>query len=811
MADIKALLKQLTLEEKASLASGLHFWTTKSVERLGIPAVTMTDGPHGLRKEFGADSGKGGVNIMKGSEPATCFPPAVATASSWDRKLVEKIGEAIAIEAKALNVSTVLGPGTNIKRSPLCGRNFEYFSEDPYLAGEMSKNYVHGVQSQGVGCSLKHFCANNEEFCRMSVDSRVDERALREIYLPAFETTVKAEQPQQIMCSYNRIGGTYLSENKRMLTDVLRGEWGFKGLVVSDWGAVNERVLGVKAGLDLQMPGTKGMNDREIIKAVQDGSLTMEELDVTTERVLNYVFDCVSHRSDTKTVTDFDKHYALVREAGAKCSVLMKNENKALPLKGDEKIAVIGKLAEECRYQGSGSSRICCQKLVNITDALTAAGKSFDYAEGYTLKGDGYNKKLLQKAVETAKGKDKVIAVIGLTDIYESEGFDRTHIDLPEGHNVLIEELLKVNPNVIVVLQGGSPMAMTWFGKVQAVLNTYLLGEAVGDATVDMLYGKSNPSGKLAETFPVALDDVLAQKYFPMGPRTVEYRESIFVGYRYFDTAKKQVAFPFGFGLSYTTFEYSDFNCAASYKEGDKLTVSFKITNTGDCFGEETAQVYVGQKNAPVFKAEKELKGFEKVALKAGESTTVTVELDSRAFAFYNTAVNNWTVLSGDYTVSVGASSRDIKKVFEVKVEGADDSVALPVYTDAVKEVYFNIDKYDDITKEQFEELYGEKLPSNEPYKVGEFHVNSTMGELNVTGLGRFINRLAKFASKLIAGDAANAAMIVNSIVSMPLRSLSGFSGGILSMYSVNGLVDIFNKKKGGFRAFVRGFKKKYK
>ena len=809
MRDIKALLKELTIEEKASLSSGLFFWTTKPIEGK-VPAVTMTDGPHGLRKEFGADSGKGGVNIMKGSEPATCFPPAVSTASSWDRNLIDKIGKAIALEARALKVSTVLGPGTNIKRSPLCGRNFEYFSEDPYLSGEMSKSYVRGVQSQDVGCSLKHFATNNEEFCRMSIDSRVDERALREIYLPAFEVTVKEEQPQQVMCSYNKLDGTYLCENKRMLTDILRNEWGFKGLVVSDWGAVNNRVDCVKAGLDLQMPGDRGMNDKKILQAIKDGHLTEEELDKTTERVLNYVFDCVDKKPTEDEKVDFEAHYALAREAANSCAVLMKNEMAALPIKDGESLAIIGKLAEECRYQGSGSSRICCQKLSNVLEGLDGLGVKYDYSEGYTLEKNGFDEKLLAKALKVAKGKDKVVAVIGLTDVYESEGFDRSHMDLPEGHNILVEELLKVNPNVIVVLQGGSPVTMPWRDRVKAILNTYLPGEAVGDSTADLIMGRANPSGKLAETYPLELKDVLAQKYFPMGPRTVEYRESIFVGYRYFDSAKREVAFPFGFGLSYTTFEYSDFLIPKNFKKGEAFKVSYTVTNTGDRKGAEVSQVYVGQKNSPVFKAVRELKSFEKTVLESGESKRVTVTLSPRDFSFYNTEIGDWSVLDGEYTVEIGASSRDIKFAQSVTVEG-DGDIPLPLYSESVREIYFNMDKIEDVPQEAFRSLYGKELPDNEPYKVGEFHVNSTVGEIGITPLGKFINGVARVVGKIVAGDAANSAMILNSITSMPLRSLSGFSGGILSMHSVEGLVKVFNKEKGGYRQFFAGFKKKYR
>lgn len=806
MEDVKTILSQLTLEEKASLASGKTFWTTKPIERLGVPSALMTDGPHGLRKEQGAEEEKGLTNVMKGSEKATCFPTAVTTASTWDPELLARVGKAIGEEAKDQDVSTVLGPGTNIKRSPLCGRNFEYFSEDPFLAGEMSTAYVNGMQEIGVGCSLKHYCGNNQEYFRMSIDSLIDERALREIYLPAFENTVKRAQPWQVMCSYNKLNGTYLSDNKRMLTDILRKEWHFEGIVVSDWGATNDRVEGVRAGMDLQMPTCKGADDRKIVKAVKAGELKEEELDVTTERVLDYVKKCVENKPEKPFKADYDAHHKLCREVGAKGAVLLKN-NGALPLSSEEKIVLVGKLAEESRYQGAGSSRIECNRLVHLTEALTASGKNFVYEPGYVLEGEGRNAELLKKAVEAAKSATKVVAVIGLTDLYESEGFDRTHMDLPAGHNELIEELCKVNDNVVVVLQGGSPVTMPWRDKVAAILNVYLQGEAVGESTMDVLYGNINPGGKLAETYPLSIGDVLAQKYFPMGPKTVEYRESIFVGYRYFDSAKKEVAYPFGFGLSYTTFKVSDFEISGTYN--DKFAVSCTVTNTGDKEGSEVVQIYVGQVDSPIFKAEKELKGFKRVYLAAGESKRVKITLNESAFAFYNTAVSDWSVLSGAYRISVGTSSRDILWTTDLTV--AAPEVELPAYNEEVVRVYGNIADAEEITKEQFEALYGKVLPDNDPYKVGEFYQNCTLSDLSCTRLGRFLCKTIQFFGKKMAGDAVNAAMIVNTVTSIPLRAFSGFSGGVLSPYSVDGLVDVFNKKRGGWRKFFRGFRKKYK
>lgn len=806
MFDVEKTLSMLTLEEKAGLASGLYFWTTKPIERLNIPPVTMTDGPHGLRKEFGIDEGKGGVNIMKGSEPATCFPTAATMASSWDQELVGKVGEAIGEEAKSLRVSTVLGPGINIKRSPLCGRNFEYFSEDPFLTAELAKSFIDGVQSVGVGTSLKHFACNNEEYNRMSIDSVVDERALREIYLYGFEQAVKESQPQQIMASYNRVDGTYVSENKRLLTDILRSEWGFKGIVVSDWGAVNDRVEGVKAGLDLQMPGTKGVHDKMIVKAVQNGTLLECDLDKVVLRVLNYINDCLDKKQEDYKC-DFTAHHELCRQVGTKSAVLLKNDDSILPVRKEENVALIGKLAEVSRYQGSGSSRICCKNLVNILDAFKANQAKFEYAEGYTLDGNGKNKKLLQEAINVAKGKDKIILIIGLTDVYESEGFDRSHLSIPDGHIELVEEIAKVNPNVIVVLEGGSPVVMPWQSKAKAILNTYLLGEAVGESTYDLIYGNANPSGKLAETYPENLDDCLSQKYFPMGPKTVEYRESIFVGYRYFDTARKSVLYPFGYGLSYTTFEYSSLEVNKEFNKGKKLAVSFTITNTGKQAGEEIAQVYIRHKNSPVFKPDKELKAFKKVSLDVNESKKITVYLDDRSFSFYNTAVNDWSIIAGEYEIIVGASSRDIRLSTNVSVNA--DEVALPDMNGL--SAYFELDSITDIPTDSFEKLYGKPLPDNTPLKKGEFHENTTIGETTITGLGKFIVGLCRFVSKLIASESLNSEMIIRSVESMPIRGLCGFSGGILSMHSIYGLVDMFNGTKGGFRKFLAGFKKKNK
>ena len=804
--DYGEILKQMTLEEKASLCSGKTFWLTENIDRLGIPSVLMTDGPNGLRKE---KAGRG-TNIMNESEPATCFPTAVTLCSTWDPSLAEKAGKAIADEAKEQGQSTVLGPGVNIKRSPLCGRNFEYFSEDAYLAGEIGKGWVHGVQSENIGVSLKHYCANNQEHIRMSVDTIADERALREIYLPAFENIVKDEQPTTVMASYNRLNGKYLCDNKRMLTDVLRDEWGFKGIVVSDWGAVNDRVEGVKAGLDLEMPGNNGINDKLIVEAVKNGTLDEADLDKVALRMIKFAFECKAKEVENHKA-DFEAHHKLVREIAAAGAVLLKNEDGILPVKSGEKIAVIGQLAKVPRYQGAGSSNINpYKKPVSFIDALTAANREFTYADGYTLKGNGYDKGLIKKAVKIAKGADKVLLFIGLTDSYESEGFDRKHLNMPNGHEILFDAIKEVNPNVAVVFSGGSPVDMREITpSAKALLSAYLGGQAVGEAVMDVLYGDVNPSGKLAETWPLRLHDNIASKYFPMGPKTVEYRESVYVGYRFFDTAKRDVMFPFGYGLSYTTFEYSDLKLSKEkFKDTDSVEISFKIKNTGSIDGAEVAQVYISDVESTIFRPEKELKRFAKVFLKAGETKEVKLTLDKRCFAYYNVDLKDWHVESGDFKIMVGASSRDIRLEKTVCVESSAPSVKVPDYRESAPCYYNLTDEKFDIPAEQFEALYGAPLPDNSSYKKGEFNVNCTVGDVSISRWGKFIQNLLHFGVKVVSRSSQNKDMLLASVDDMPIRSFYGFTGGMISAKSVDGLIDMFNGKRGGFGKFIKGFKK---
>ena len=806
MEDIKYLeiLRQMTLEEKASLCSGLTFWLTKPVERLGVPSVWMSDGPHGLRKE----KASAGTNIMRPAETATCFPPESTVACSWDEELIGKIGSAIAEEAKALKVATVLGPGINIKRSPLCGRNFEYLSEDPYLTGKMGAAYVNGVQKENIGVSLKHFCANNQEHIRMSIDTRVDERTLREIYLSAFEYVVKNAKPQTVMSSYNRVNGTYMTENKRLLTDVLRDEWGFDGIVISDWGAMNDRIKGVQAGNDLEMPGNKGFNDRNIIKAVECGELDEEDLDKIVLRLIKYAFES-KEKEVENAPQKLDEHHEIARKAAAESAVLLKNEGKILPLKGTENIAVIGTLAKTLRYQGAGSSHINPPKTVSFVQAMEEEGKSFTYAPGYTLKGDGYNAKLIKEAKKAAEGKDAVLVFIGLTDAYESEGFDRKHIEIPKAHGILVNEIAEVNKNIVVVLAGGSPVNVTeWEENAKGILNVYLGGQAGGEATRDVIFGKVNPSGKLPETYPLS-NDALSAEYFPMGPRSVEYRESVYVGYRYYDSAKKEVRYPFGYGLSYTEFEYSGLKLSAEkIKEGEPLTATVTVKNIGKTDGAEIVQLYVKDIESTVFRPEKELKGFRKVFLKAGESKEITFELDSRSFAYYNVLISDWHIESGEFEIMVGASSRDIKYTAKVYVESANPDAEIPDYRKSAPSYYRMAEGTDKIPDEEFTAL-GVELVGNEPFKVGELTVNNSVGQVAVSPVGKFLCGTLKFGSKLVALGAENPEMITQSVVDMPLRSFSGFTGGLVSQMSVDGLVDMCNRKKGGFKKFCAGFKKK--
>ena len=653
--EIHNLISQMTLEEKAGMCSGADFWHLKGVERLGIPSVMVTDGPHGLRKQA-----EGGDHLgINGSEKAVCFPAGCATAASFDRELIKRQGETIGHECQAMNVSTILGPAMNIKRSPLCGRNFEYYSEDPYVSSELAAALIEGVQSQNVGTSAKHFLANNQEKRRMTNSSDVDERTLREIYLASFEGAVKKAKPWTVMSSYNRINGEFVGDSYEYLTKILRDEWGFDGYVVSDWGAVNDRIKALKAGLDLEMPHGSDENDEMIVKAVESGELDEKVLDLTCERILDIIFRFTQNRDET-AVFDYEADHETAAEVESECMVLLKNENNILPLDASKKIAFIGKYAKTPRYQGGGSSHINSWKVESALEAAKSIPQlaNVTFAEGYQDDKDEVVKELQEEAVKTAADADVAVLFIGLPDNFESEGYDRKHMNLPNCQNELVQEVLEVQKNVVIVLHNGSPVIMPWKDRVSGILEAYLGGEAVGRAAAEVLAGIKNPCGRLAETFPLRLEDTPCYLTYGKGFDNADYKEGVFVGYRYYTSRKMKTAFPFGYGLSYTTFEYS--NLLLSKKEvtdKDTVEVSVKVKNTGSRAGKTVVQLYVEAPETEVVRPIRELRGFEKIFLEAGEEKTVTFTLDGRAFAYWNTLIHDWYAEEGTYKVMIGENA----------------------------------------------------------------------------------------------------------------------------------------------------------
>ena len=655
MAEIADLIKKMSLEEKAALCTGAGPWTTTPVERLGVPEMIVTDGPHGVRRSDDIHS------FITVSLPATCFPTANCMASTWDGDLIHKLGEAIAEECLALNVDVVLGPGVNMKRTPLCGRNFEYYSEDPYLAGEMAVSFIKGVQSKGVGTSLKHFAANNQEYQRSTISSEVDERTLREIYLPAFEAAVKKAMPWTVMCSYNKLNGTYAAENHRLLTKILKDEWGFEGLVVSDWGAVHDRVEALKAGLDLEMPGPRERRVKAVIDAVHSGKLEEAVLDEAVGRILKIVFKA----AETKKGGTFDVagHHALARRVAGEGMVLLKN-NGILPLQMHKQIAVIGHSAKEAYYQGGGSSHINPTQLDNPYEELQkmAGDTELSYAEGYP-KDESFDQALIDEACKNARSAEVVLLYICLPATKESEGYDRPDLDLTSHQVALIHAVTAVQPNTVVILNNGAPVVMgEWIDSTAAVIEAWMMGQAGGGAIADVLYGKVNPSGKLAETFPLKLIDTPAYINYPGENGSVRYGEGIFIGYRYYDAKEVPTLFPFGFGMSYTTFEYQNPKVSSqTFLDVDGLTVSVDVTNTGKLAGKEVVQVYVKDQHASLVRPPKELKGFVKVELQPGETKTVSVALDFRSFAYYHPGYRQWISEDGAFDILIGASTTDIR------------------------------------------------------------------------------------------------------------------------------------------------------
>ncbi|CAH0225676.1 Thermostable beta-glucosidase B [Microbacterium sp. Bi98] len=739
MTDTSA--SDLTLEEKASLTSGADFWTTKAIDRVGLPSIMMTDGPHGLRKQSGGTDHLG----LSSSVPATCFPPAVGIGSSFDPELIERVGAAIGVEAAIEDVAIVLGPGINIKRSPLCGRNFEYFSEDPIVSGTLGAASVRGVQSQGVGTSLKHFAANNQEFDRMRASSDVDPRPLHEIYLRGFERVVKDAQPWTVMCSYNRINGVYASEDPWLLTQVLRDDWGFDGLVVSDWGAVNDRVAGVAAGLDLEMPSSGGRTDAQLVAAVRAGELAESVLDTAADRAIDLVRKA-QRRPAVSGPLDVDAHHALAREAAGRSIVLLKNDGDLLPLAPEQRIAVIGAFATEPRFQGAGSSLINPTRVDKALDELRAiGGDHVAYAPGFAVEGGDTAASgrsaddLRAEAVAAASAADVAVVFLGLPAAEESEGFDREHIDLPAAQLAVLDAVIEANPATVVVLSNGGVVALPFADRVPAIVETWLLGQAGGGAVADVLYGAVNPSGKLTETVPVRVEDNPSFGSFPGEFGHVRYGEGVLVGYRWYDAKGLDVRFSFGHGLSYTAFSYGEATVEAA--ENGDIAVRVDVTNTGTRDGREIVQVYAAPVSSVVQRAPRELKAFASVAIDAGETRTVELVIRREDLAYWDVRVDRWIVEPGEYRIDVAASSRDIRSTATVEVAG--DVVSLPLTMNS---------------------------------SIGDVMAHPVAGPIMMGALGGFLGELSgadSSAASMMPNDEAMEKMMA----SFPIGRLIGFPG----------------------------------
>ena len=772
---IQEIIGKLTLEEKAALLQGWSTWTTREIPRLGIPSIFLSDGPHGLRKQAGAEDHLG----LNASIPATCFPTAATMANSWDVSLGETLGRALGEEATASGVHVVLGPGLNMKRSPLCGRNFEYFSEDPYLAGKMGAAYIRGIQASGAAACPKHFAANSQELRRMAMDSVVDERTLREIYLTAFEIAVTEGKPKAIMSSYNQVNGVYANENGHLLTEILRDTWGFDGMVVTDWGGDNDHGAGVKAGSNLVMPAPGPDCAIHLVQDVKTGRVSEEELNRRVEELLNVVFDVSAAVSASPKTFDQTQHHAIARKCAEGSIVLLDNDG-ILPLKAGTMASIIGDFAETPRYQGAGSSQVNPTKLDDLKSVLEHSGlKIAGYAKGFSRTNPKPDERLIAAAAALAKKSDVVILCVGLDEIAESEGMDRTSMELSPGQNALIDGVSKVNRNVVLVLSGGAPFVMPDRSKYRAAIHGYLGGQAGAAAMADAILGIINPSGKLNETWPEKLADTPSHPYFPSKERTAEYREGLYIGYRYYDTAGKPVRYPFGYGLSYTTFEYSNISSSVN-------AVSFTVTNTGSMDGAEIAQIYVSCKDGKIFRPKKELKGFAKVFLKAGQSKTVTVALDDKAFRYFNVKTGRWEIESGNYCICVASNAADVELTQTIWVEGTDAPIP-----------YDNLPSYESgsiehVGDSEFEALLGHPIPDG--HWSGELTKNDAICQLYYAKSAparlayRFLTGL-KNKSEARGKSDLNILFIYN----MPFRALGKMSGGMVSEKMVDDIVFLVN------------------
>ena len=785
------IIEKMTIEEKAAFLSGKGEWQTRDFERLGIPSIFCSDGPHGIRKQAGAGDHLG----LNASLPATCFPTAATIANSWNTELGETLGETLGEEAMAEGVNVLLGPGLNIKRSPLCGRNFEYFSEDPYLAGKMAASYVRGIQSQGVYACPKHFAVNSQELRRMAMNSVVDERTLREIYLTGFEIAVKEGGAKTIMSAYNEINGTYANENKHLLNDILRKEWGFDGIVITDWGASNDHALGVAAGSNLEMPNPGLDSARELIAAVESGKISMEDVDARVDELLDAVMTLYVNAQGKSDEFDKNAHHNVARRAAAESTILLKNEGGILPLKAGAKVAIVGDFAFVPRYQGAGSSLVNPTKIETVAELIgTYDLQVVGMSRGYSRNGQE-DATVRKEALDMAAKADIVLYFFGLNEDSESEGMDRTHMRIPQNQINLLQELGQVNPNLVGIISAGSAIEMPWHHYFKALLHCYLNGQAGAGAVMDILTGDVNPSGKLSETIPRRLEDTPAYRYYPSQERTSEYRESLYVGYRYYDTADVPVLYPFGFGLSYTTFEYSGL-------EVNEEGVSFTITNSGSRDGAEVAQLYVGLPNGKVFRPKKELKGFAKVFLKAGESKKVSIAFDDKTFRYFNVNTNNWEVEDGKYVISVGASSADIRLTGEVLKSETTENI--PYKKEELPSYYSG--KIQSVETAEYEKLLGRSVPDGK--WSGELGLNDAICQMYYakSGLARFAyNRLTAIKKK--ADESGKPDLNILFIYNMPFRAMAKMTGGAVSMEMAEGIVKLVNGHFfGGLGQIISGY-----
>lgn len=799
----KQLIDQMTIEEKASLMSGKDFWQTRDIERLRIPSIFLADGPNGLRKQKAAADHLG----LNESVKSTCFPTSATMANSWNPLLTETVATLLGAEAVLEDVSVVLGPGVNIKRNPLGGRNFDYYSEDPYLAGKLSAGFIRGVQSQGIATTVKHFAVNNQELRRMSIDSVVDERALREIYLMPFELSVKEGKSKAVMASYNLVNGTYANENEHLIKDILRGEWGFKGVVVSDWGGINDRVLSIKAASELEMPTSGGQTNKEIVEAVKDGQLEEKVLDEALDRLLTLIFDTHQALEKKPHHFDVDFHHAIAQKAAEEAIIMLKNEQNILPLKDHQKVAFIGDFAREQRFQGAGSSGVNPTRLDSMLNEVDDLNFDFiGFEPGFHRYGKKKNR-LIKKAVSLAHLADAVILFLGLDEFSETEGLDRSTLELPANQIALLDAICQVNQNVVVVLSCGSVVDLSWDVKVKAVLHSYLSGQAGAKALANILTGKISPSGKLSETYPLSYEDVPSKNYFPGVENTVEYRESIFVGYRYYDTANIAVKYPFGYGLTYTQFEYSHLVVT------DK-GVDFDITNVKDYDAHEVAQLYIGKSSSNILRPLKELKGFTKEMILKGKTKHIHIPFDEYTFRFFNVKTNAWEIEPGTYDIYVGSSSRDIhlKGSFLVDKKAVD----LP-YDIHTMPTYMKLDIHH-IPDDEFEKLIERPIPNPHFvfYKKNRMHVdyNTTVQQLRYSKgwFGRFFAWAIRFGYRFMKfiGQRKNANIMQMALYHNPMRNMSRLTGGQISWGQLDGMIMMFNGKffKGLVKFMKSGNKK---